>query len=64
MVKQISEMLGIQFIISTHIEGMIEKADTIHQFGEVKEYIEKKDDVYLLVPRQFITKQSTTEEDQ
>jgi len=37
MVKQISDMLGVQFIISTHIEGMIERADTIHKFGEIKE---------------------------
>jgi hypothetical protein len=33
MVKQISEMLGVQFIIATHINGMIEQADTIHYIG-------------------------------
>lgn len=34
MVKKVSEMLGVQFIIATHINGMIEKADTIHRIGE------------------------------
>lgn len=34
MVKQISKMLGVQFIIATHIDQMIEQADTIHRIGE------------------------------
>lgn len=34
MVKQISEMLSMQFIIATHIDEMIENADTVHQIGE------------------------------
>jgi DNA repair exonuclease SbcCD ATPase subunit len=34
MVKQVSEMLGVQFIISTHIDGMIERADTVYHLTE------------------------------
>jgi hypothetical protein len=34
MVKQVSDMLGVQFIISTHIDGMIERADTVHHLTE------------------------------
>jgi hypothetical protein len=36
MVKQVSNMLGIQFIVATHIEGMIAEADIIHQIGPEK----------------------------
>jgi len=31
MVRRISDMLKVQFIISTHIDGMIEAGDLIHQ---------------------------------
>lgn len=34
MVKQVSDMLGVQFIISTHIDGMIERADTVYHLTE------------------------------
>jgi DNA repair exonuclease SbcCD ATPase subunit len=36
MVKKISNMLGVQFIVATHIKGMIAEADCIHQIGAEK----------------------------